>query len=58
MLIYIGRYDDVANVSYQQNFTDISILLALFTHKAATMHCVIALHDGMSRNPSCYFISD
>jgi len=55
MPINITRYDNVATVSYQQNFADIYRECLLI--KATTRRYVIVLH-GMFRNPNCHFISD
>jgi len=54
MSLYSGRYDDVADVSYRQNFADIYRQYLLI--KTATLRYVIVLH-GMFGNPSCYFVS-
>jgi len=49
MPIYISGYDDVVNVSYQQNPAD--YISAIFAHRSAVLH-------GVFVNSSCYFVSD
>jgi len=51
MPIYIGQYDDVEDVSYQQNSADIYQQYLLIK----VLCCCSAWVFG---NPSCYFVSD
>jgi len=51
--MYIGRYDDVADVSYRQISADIQHIGNICSWKC----CAVALH-GAFGNPSCYFVSD
>ena len=59
--IYIGRYDDVADVSYRQNSTDIyqpylliKVLRCCFVWSIRKPNALY----GAFGNPSCYLVSD